>query len=104
MNRWLAFSPRSRLTRTNGQKVEARDMSHAPPIATTTGQFEFDVDRLIGTLLVAVLPAVFWSGMAVLVCASFGVTLSWFGVVVIGASVAGFLGFIFRAIRSNRGS
>lgn len=76
-------------------------MAHATPIVTNPPATGLDLSLLAGVSLVVIFPALFWTGVAFLLCASIGITLSLFAAGSIALGIAAFLGVIFRALRSN---
>ncbi|MCH9765246.1 MAG: hypothetical protein K0U34_04550 [Alphaproteobacteria bacterium] len=76
-------------------------MAHAAPITSTTAMHHVAFDRMIGMALVTIVPAIFWTVIASLVCASFGIALSLAALGGIALFIAAFLAVIFRALSVN---
>ena len=73
-------------------------MAQAAPAASTLAVHSVDMDRLMGFILVAVLPALFWTTVVTVVCASFGVAFSLFAAAGLGLAIMGFLGLIYSVL------
>lgn len=78
-------------------------MAQATPIASTAPFLtSFNFDQLLGLALVAGLPALFWTGLAFVICASLGIALSLMAWAGIGFGIAAFLTIIFRALSHSK--
>lgn len=57
--------------------------------------------RLIGLLIVALVPALFWSGLIALVGYALGYSVSPYMLATIGASIAAFLALVMKALTAQ---
>lgn len=60
--------------------------------------------KILGIVLIAVLPAAFWTLLIALLAAIVGYTLSWPTLLFLGGTIALFLGFVYAAIVIGRGT
>jgi len=102
MNSRLASSNKPTIARARPKRIEDDPMAQAAPIASTPTLPTIDFDQFIGLILVAVLPALFWTALACVISASVGITLSWAVTGGIAIGITAFLSIIFRALGQNK--
>ena len=101
MNPRLSSTNKAGMDLTARQQIEDASMAHAAPITTTPTFVAVDMDYVIGMVLVAGLPAVFWSALAFVISAAFGAALSLTATGGIGIAIAAFLGLVYRVLASS---
>ncbi len=80
----------------------ATTATHEPVPQTRTAQELYW--KLLGLVLIAVFPAVFWTLLITLIANLVGYSLSWPTIVFLGTTIALFLGFVYAAIVIGRGT
>lgn len=102
MNSRLASSPKPGTHPAVPQRIEDAPMAQATSITSTPSFLSFNFDQFFGLVLVAGLPALFWTAIAFVACASFGIALSLTATSGIAVGIAAFLTVIFRVLSQGR--
>lgn len=98
----LTFYASPRAADARDQTDEDASMNPAAQLSPAAHTFGFDFHQSIGLALVAVLPALFWTGLIWLVALSLGFAVSAMFAGGLALAIAAFLGTIFRALASGR--
>lgn len=78
-------------------------MSYATDLTVTSSRAELPTlsDRLLGLVIMALVPAVFWAAMTGLTAAAIGSPMTSTALVNLGAGIAGFLVLVCAAITAR---
>jgi len=77
-------------------------MSHAaPPSPTQQPMSSFSIERALGLLIIAVVPAVFWSVILYFGAPLFGIVIGLKLALAIGLGIAAFLGLIYALLAAS---